>query len=199
MRNDLLKIASLIEPKTKVFDIGCGTGALLEQLAREKNIDARGIELESSRVSECMAKGLSVIQGDADTDLKNYPDKCFDYVVLGQTVQVTKHPKDTLAEALRIGHKVIVSIPNFGHWRNRVYLITRGRMPVTKQLSYEWYNTPNIHFCTIKDFIVLCEDLGATIEQKYYLDSAGNATNFNGNRILANLFGEIGIFVLSKS
>lgn len=198
MRTDLEKIAELIEPNTKVFDIGCGTGALLELLARDKNVDARGIELESQRVSESVSKGLSVIQGDADTDLKNYPDKCFDYVVLGQTLQVTKHPKDTLANALRIGKKVIVSIPNFGHWSNRAYLFTRGRMPVTKQLSYEWYDTPNIHFCTIKDFIVLCQELGASIEKKFYLTESGKVKSFNGNKGIANLFGQFGIFVLSK-
>ncbi len=198
MRADLEKIAELVEPQTKVFDIGCGTGALLELLVRDKKADARGIELESARVSECMSKGLSAIQGDADTDLKNYPDKCFDYVILGQTLQVTKHPKDTLAECLRIGKKVIISIPNFGHWRNRLYLITNGRMPVTKQLSYEWYDTPNIHFCTIKDFIFLCKELGAHIEDKYYLNTSGEVKHFNGNRIVANLFGEIGIFVLKK-
>jgi methionine biosynthesis protein MetW len=198
MRPDLKKIAELVEPNTRVFDIGCGTGELLEYLASNKQVDARGIELESDRVGEAVGKGLSVIQGDADVDLKNYPEKCFDYVVIGQSLQATKHPKETLEECLRIGKKVIVAAPNFGNWKNRFYLTTRGRMPVTKQLPYEWYNTPNIHFCTIKDFIELSKELGAKIEEKYFLNSAGKAKKFNGGATLANLLGDIGIFVLSK-
>lgn len=198
MRPDIEAIASLIPSRARLFDIGCGAGELLAHAQAQKQADARGIEIEPARVAECVAQGLAVVQGDADTDLRYYPDKAFDVVVLAKTLQATKAPKETLQEALRIGRQVIVSVPNFGYWENRFYLLLRGRMPVTKQLSYEWYNTPNIHFCTIHDFTALCQEIGCQIEASYYLNGSDVPTAFGKNSLRANILGKYGIFVLRK-
>src|SRR5579871_4308938 len=166
LRPDLQAIADIVEPRASLLDIGCGEGDLLAWLQKEKHANGRGIELSQNGVNRCIARGLSVIQGDADADLQYYPDQAYDYAVLGQTLQTLRNPKAVLEQLVRIARHAIVSVPNFGHWKNRLYLTFIGRMPVTKTLSYEWYDTPNIHFCTITDFIRLCRQLGLTIEKR---------------------------------
>ncbi len=200
MRPDFRIIADIISENARVIDIGCENGDLLKYLAKKKQVDGRGIELDQKNVSQAVARGLSVIQGDADTDLKFYPDKSFDYAILSQTIQATKNPKEILNEILRIAGHAIVSFPNFGYWRNRLYLLARGRMPVTKSLSYQWYETPNIHFCTIRDFVKLCKEIGLTIEKKYYITRAGRKSLIGGmgGLFMANLAAEQGIFLLKK-
>lgn len=201
MRPDFKIIADIISAKARVIDIGCGNGDLLKYLAKKKQVEGRGIELDQRNASRAVSRGISVIQGDADADLKYYPDKSFDYAILSQTIQATKNPKEILLEMLRIANHAIVSFPNFGHIRNRLYLCLKGRMPVTKNLSYEWYETPNIHFCTIKDFVALAGELGLTIEKKYYVTRYGGESLFSGligGLSLANLFGDQGIFLLKK-
>ncbi len=155
-RVDLVLVADMVERGAKVLDVGCGDGELLRLLAETRGVDGRGIELSREGVNECVAKGLAVIQGDADTDLADYPDDAFDYVILSQTLQATRHPRVVLEHMLRIGRQAIVSFPNFGHWRMRLQLLLFGHMPRTDNLPDTWYDTPNIHFCTIKDFVQLC-------------------------------------------
>lgn len=198
IRVDLQVISEMIEPNSRVLDVGCSEGELLNHLVYNRNIDARGIELSTEGVNACVANGLSVIQGDAETDLIDYPDHAFDYVILSQTLQAMYNPKDILVELLRIGKRAIVSFPNFGHWRARLHLAIKGRMPVNKTLPYEWYDTPNIHFCTIRDFIVLCDELGITIERSIALDSLGTVRRIRSGLFAANLLGEQGVFLLSK-
>lgn len=199
LRADQKIIAKLIEANTKVIDIGCGEGELLSFLEAEKNIHGHGLEIESGKVSTAVSRGLSVIQGDGDNDLKHYPNNAFDYAILGQTLQIMQQPKEVLEETLRIAKKVIVAIPNFGHIANRIYFSSRGRMPVTKKLSYQWYETPNIHFCTIKDFVALARELGCRIEKQLYITNSGKPHKFSGDgSLIANIFGEYGIFVLSR-
>jgi len=196
-RVDLLNLASMVEPGSRVLDVGCGDGSLLRLLAEKRSVDARGIELSQSGVNLCVAKGLSVIQGDADTDLVYYPDGSFDYVILSQTLQAMRQPRVVIEHMLRIGRRAIVSFPNFGHWKIRLQLLATGRMPVTKNLAYTWYETPNIHFCTIKDFVDLVDDMGAVIEQASALDRFGRPVEMTLPRSLWNLFGEQAVFVLS--
>jgi SAM-dependent methyltransferase len=196
-RVDLLNLASMVEPGSRVLDVGCGDGSLLRLLAEKRNVDARGIELSQSGVNLCVAKGLSVIQGDADTDLVYYPDGSFDYVILSQTLQAMRQPRVVIEHMLRIGRRAIVSFPNFGHWKIRLQLLANGRMPVTKNLAYTWYETPNIHFCTINDFIALVDEMGATIEQASALDRLGRPVEMTLPRAMWNLFGEQAVFVLS--
>ena len=197
-RVDLLNLASMVEPGSRVLDVGCGDGSLLRLLAEKRGVDARGIELSQSGVNLCVAKGLSVIQGDADTDLVYYPDGSFDYVILSQTLQAMRQPRVVMEHMLRIGRRAIVSFPNFGHWKIRLHLLTTGRMPVTKNLSYSWYETPNIHFCTINDFIALVDEMGAVIEQASALDRVGRPVEMKLPRGMWNLFGEQAVFVLSQ-
>ncbi len=197
-RVDLLLIASMVEPGTRVLDVGSGDGALLSLLEDKKQVDGRGIELSQEGVNRCVAKGLSVIQGDADTDLVDYPDKGFDYAILSQTLQATRKPREVLEQLLRIGDRVIVSLPNFAHWSFRSQLLLKGRMPVTRQAPDHWYDTPNIHFCTIKDFRTLCIEMGATIEQSYTLNSDGYQLPYAVPYFLQNLIGEQAVFLLKR-
>jgi methionine biosynthesis protein MetW len=195
-RVDLDVIAGLIKPGAKVLDVGCGDGELLERLQESKGIDGRGMELSQRGVNQCVARGLSVIQGDADRDLVFYPDKGFDYVVLSQTLQATHNPKKVLTELLRIGDRAVVSFPNFGHWRVRLALLLKGKMPVTKELPYSWYDTPNIHFCTIRDFVNLCDEVGAKVESATALDVNGQRIGFSMPWWFWNFFGQQAVFLL---
>ncbi len=169
LRPDLAIIAANVAPATRVLDIGCGDGALLAALRAEKQVDARGMELDPHGVAECVAKGLSVMQGDADTDLSDYPDATFDYAILSQTLQTTKRPDMVLDELLRVGRKGFVSFPNFAHWKVRASLLWNGRMPVTRLLPIAWYETPNIHHVTIRDFRELVAEKGYRIEGEWFL------------------------------
>ena len=199
LRVDLELIAAMIAPNGRVLDIGCGDGTLLAWLGRHKGVDGRGIELSMSGVSQAVAQGLSVVQGDADTDLKYYPDGAFDTVILSQAIQVMREPKAVLEQMLRIGRRAIVSFPNFGHWRSRLSLLLRGRMPVTEALTHQWYDTPNIHFCTIRDFRKLCQDLGVVVEHSIALDRNGYALPWkSGVGRMPNLFAEQALCVLRR-
>jgi methionine biosynthesis protein MetW len=197
-RVDLLTVAGMVEPGSRLLDVGCGDGALLKLLSERRGVDGRGIELSQAGVNECVAKGLSVIQGDADTDLASYPDDAYDYVILSQTLQATFEPKTVLEHMLRIGRRAIVSFPNFGHWRIRAHLTFRGRMPVTETLSQAWYDTPNIHFCTIRDFVALVELVNARVERAVALDRAGRPVRVNAPWWFWNIFGEQAVFLLRR-
>jgi methionine biosynthesis protein MetW len=199
IRVDLQLIADMIGPGSRVLDVGCGDGTLLAYLVAEKGVAGRGIEISRAGVNACVRRGLSVVQGDADTDLKDYPDDSFNYVVLSQTLQATHNPREVLLQLLRIGRCAIVSFPNFGYWRCRVQLALGGRMPVTETLDNPWYGTPNIHFCTISDFLELCRAEGITVEHKYALKHDGSTGGFWASGFLANLFGEQGVFMLSRA
>jgi methionine biosynthesis protein MetW len=197
LRPDLAAIAEMIPSDTRVLDIGCGDGALLEHLVRTKSVDGRGLELSQQNVNQCVARGISVVQGDADTDLSEYPSGVFDIVILSQTIQATRRPLSVLRELLRIGKHTIVSFPNFGHWRVRLSLLWRGRMPVTKTLGHVWYDTPNIHLCTITDFLYLADEAGAHIEKAFALKE-GRAKPMHPAQWGPNLFAEGAIFLLAK-
>jgi len=198
IRADLQLIADMIEPGARVLDIGCGDGALLEHLVYVKQVTGRGIELSQEGVNACVSRGLSVIQGDADTDLVDYPAGAFDYAILSQTLQATHDPRHVLEQLVRIGRRAVVSFPNFGHWRMRLSLLLRGRMPVTDVLPASWHETPNIHLCTIRDFQALCDELGVTVERALSLDASGRAAPKQSLR-LANLMGQSALFLLRKS
>ena len=198
VRVDHLLIADMVEQNARVLDVGCGDGVLLRLLADRRNVDARGVEISQRGVNDCVAKGLSVIQGDADSDLMDYPDDAFDYVILSQTIQATRHPRNVLENMLRIGRHAIVSFPNFGHWRIRAQLALRGRMPVTQNLSYKWYDTPNIHFCTIRDFVALTNELDAKIMRAVAIDGFGARVGVNAPWWVWNLFGEQAVFLLER-
>jgi len=196
-RVDHLLVAEMVAPGSRVLDVGCGDGALLK-LLEARGVDGRGIELTREGVNASVAKGLAVVQGDADTDLADYPDDAFDYVILSQTLQATRKPRVVLEHLLRIGHHAIVSFPNFGHWKIRLLLLADGRMPQTDNLPDTWYDTQNIHFCTIKDFRALCDAIGVKMERAVALDAWGRPLRLNAPWWFWNLFGEQGVFLLSR-
>ncbi len=198
LRPDLYEVAKLLRPRTRVLDVGCGDGTLLHYLAEDHGVDARGIELSQKGVNHCVANGLSVIQGDADTDLADYPDGAFDFVILSQTLQATRKPRQVLEHMLRIGRHAVVSFPNFGHWRVRGQLLLRGRMPITDALSYQWFDTPNIHAFTIRDFVDLVELSGGTIERSLALDGDGRPIPLKVPWWVWNLFGAQAVFLLTR-
>jgi methionine biosynthesis protein MetW len=196
-RVDLLAVADMVERGARVLDVGCGDGELL-RLLETRGVDGRGIELSREGVNECVAKGLAVVQGDADTDLANYPDDAFDFVILSQTLQATRQPRVVLEHMLRIGRHGIVSFPNFGHWKIRLQVALGGHMPQTDNLPYAWWETPNIHFCSIKDFRQLCHVAGAKMEQAVALNAWGRRMRLKMPWWFWNLFGEQAVFLLSR-
>jgi methionine biosynthesis protein MetW len=198
IRADLQLIADMIEPGARVLDIGCGDGALLEHLVYVKQVIGRGVELSQDGVNACVSRGLSVIQGDADRDLTDYPAGAFDYAILSLTLQATHDPRHVLEQLVRIGRRAVVSFPNFGHWRVRLSLLCRGRMPMTDVLPASWYETPNIHLCTIRDFSALCDRLGIAVERALSLDARGRTAPRQSLR-LANLLGQSALFLLRKT
>ena len=196
-RVDLALIAEMIAPDARVLDVGCGDGQLLALLARTKNVDGRGIELSQDGVNACVTRGLSVVQGDADADLRDYPDDAFDYVILSQTIQATRNPREVLTQMKRIGRRAVISFPNFGNWRVRLQLLWSGRMPVTRSLDYNWYDTPNIHLCTVRDFVGLCDDLG------FHIDDAVSVVGNRAKRVgrpgtIDNLTAESAVLLMSR-
>ena len=198
IRTDLLLIADMIESGTRVLDIGCGDGALLDHLVKFKEVDGRGIELSQAGVNACVRQGLSVIQGDADTDLVDYPPMAFDYAVLSETLQATRAPDELLRQLVRIARHAIVSFTNFGHWRIRLSLLMKGRMPAIGQ-GENWYDTPNIHLCTMRDFAELCDDLDLRVERAVSLSDDGVSREIRRIGLAANLRGEQGIFLLAHN
>ena len=197
-RADHLLIAEMVAQDSRVLDVGCGDGELLQLLADTKAVDGRGIEVSRERVNACVARGLSVIQGDADSDLADYPDDAFDYAILSLTIQATLRPKEVLEQLLRIGRYAIVSFPNFGHWQVRARLLFTGRMPVTANLPESWYVTPNVHLCTIKDFAELCEAVGARVERSVAFNASGQKLGTWVPLTAHNLLGEKAVFMLAR-
>lgn len=196
-KKDFKIIADLIPAKSSVIDVGCNDGSLLEFLKEEKNIDGRGMEIDQQKVQLCLSKGISVIEGDADLDLYDYPDNLFDYSILTYTLQATKSPKNVLSELVRISGKAIISFPNFGHWKIATSLLLKRKMPISEKLSYSWHETPNLHFCTINDFIDLCDEAGIRIEKQANLKT-NKLNKFNGKNLLNSYFNEVGLFLVSK-
>ncbi len=196
-RSDHLVVAEMVERGSRVLDVGCGEGDLL-RLLEQRGVDGRGIELSREGVNRCVAKGLAVIQGDADTDLDSYPNDSFDYVILSQTLQATRQPRAVLENMLRIGNRAIVSFPNFGYWKMRMELLVKGQMPRTENLPATWYDTPNIHFCTIKDFVQLCDEINVELERAVALNSRARPLRLNAPWWFWNMFGEQGVFLMSR-
>ena len=197
MKNEFKIITNLIPIQSRLLDVGCGDGTLIEALIKQKNIDARGIELEENKVKKCISKGLSVIQGNAETELSQFPDKAFDFVVLSQTLQAFYRPENVLNELLRIGKKVIISIPNFGYWQVRVSLLFFGKMPVTKSLPDLWFNTTNLHMCSIKNFYQFCEKKKIKMDKIIGINSEKTSSINRINLEMKNLLSEVGIFLIS--
>jgi|TARA_B100001142_G_C14033764_1_gene539181 methionine biosynthesis protein MetW len=198
MKSEYKVISGIIEKNSRVLDVGCDDGTLMEFLKNNKNIDIRGIEISKEKVQTCIAKGLTVIEGNAEFDLKQFPNDSFDYVVLGQTLQAFINPEIVIKELLRVGKKAVVTIPNFGHWRVRFNLLFKGTMPITNSLPNDWYNTPNIHMCTIKDFFKFSKKINFKIYKSLALTNKNVSNINNSNLFLKNLFGELGIFLIEK-
>ena len=197
MKNEFKIIANLLPAQSRVLDVGCGDGTLIEALIKQKDIDARGIELEENKVKQCISRGLSVIQGNAETELGQFPGKAFDFAVLSQTLQAFYQPENVLNELMRIGKKVIISIPNFGYWQIRTSLLFFGKMPVTKSLPDSWYNTPNLHMCSIKDFYQFCDRKNIKMNKIIGINNEKISSINRINLEMKNLFSEVGIFLIS--
>jgi methionine biosynthesis protein MetW len=191
-RSDYAIIGEIVEPRTKVLDLGCGEGELLEWLAQTKGVDARGVEISGAKVQRAIARGVSVFQSDIDAGLADYPDHAFDYVILSQTLQETRHPRQVLREMLRVGRRGIVAFPNFGHWRVRYAMLTSGGAPRTRLFPYEWYDSPNIHFLTVFDFENLAALEGLKIERRYFLAGKRKVSS------LPNLMAEVAVYLLAR-
>lgn len=198
MKQEFKIIADNIENNTRVLDVGCGDGVLIEYLKQEKNIDVRGLEISKDKVQTCISKGLTVIEGNAEIDLKQFPNNSFDYVVLSQTLQAFLNPEIVINELLRVGKRAIVTIPNFGFWKVRLHLLFKGTMPVTKTLPDEWYNTPNLHMCTIKDFVKFSKTMNFKIFKSIALNNMNTTKIDKSNLFFKNLFSELGIFLIEK-
>ena len=198
MKNEFKVIADLIEKDKRVLDVGCADGTLMKFLKDNKNINIRGLEISKEKVQTCIAKGLTVIEGNAEKDLKQFPDKSFDYVILSQTLQAFLDPEVVINELLRVGKKAIVTIPNFGYWKVRLHLLTKGTMPITKTLPDEWYNTPNLHMCTIKDFVHFTKSRNFKIFKSLALNNQSASIINNSNLGIKNLIADLGIFLIEK-
>ena len=198
MKKEFKIISELIEDNTRVLDVGCGDGTLMKYLKDEKNVDTRGLEILKNNVQNCTSKGLSVIEGNAEKDLHQFPNLSFDYVVLSQTLQAFYNPEKVIDDLLRVANKAIVTIPNFGHWKVRIHLLLKGTMPVTETLPNEWYNTPNLHMCTIKDFFNFCSKKKIEVYKSIALNGEKTSTINNGNINIRNLSSELGIFLIKK-
>lgn len=197
MKKEFKVIADLLPKNVRVLDVGCGDGSLMSHLIKEKNIEARGLELKKENVTKCIYKGLSVIEGNAETELHQFPNQSFDFVILSQTLQAFYNPEKVLKDLLRIGKSVIVSIPNFGYWKVRTSLLAFGSMPVTKTLPDTWYNTPNVHLCTIKDLFKFCLEKNINMDKVVGINKNKTSEIRKSNLELKNLFSELGIFLLS--
>ena len=198
MKNEFKVIADLVEKNTRVLDVGCADGVLMEFLRDNKNIDIRGLEISKNKVQKCIEKGLTVIEGNAEFDLKQFPDKSFDYVVLSQTLQAFLNPELVINELLRVGKKAIVTIPNFGYWKVRLHLLIKGTMPITETLPDQWYDTPNLHMCTIKDFVYFARSRNFKIFKSLALNKKNTSLINNKNLGIKNLFSDLGIFLIEK-
>ena len=196
MKKEFKVIAELLPDNSRVLDVGCGDGSLMDLLEREKKIEVRGLEINNDNVQKCILKGLPVIQGNAETELHQFPNQSFDYVILSQTLQAFYNPDKVLKELLRIGSSVIVSIPNFGYWKVRINLLLFGKMPITKTLPNSWYNTPNLHMCTIKDLFNFCDEKNINIKKVIGLNQDKTSLITRGNLELKNLFSKLGIFLI---
>jgi len=196
MKPEFKIIADLIETNTRVLDVGCGDGTLMEFLKDNKKIDIRGIEILKNNVQQCIGKGLTVIEGDAEKDLSQFPDGSFDFVILSQTLQAFLNPEKVISELLRVGKKAIVTIPNFGYWKVRLHLLIKGTMPVTRTLPDEWYNTPNLHMCTIKDFFNFCENRKINLYKSIAFQNLKSSRITDRNLTLKNLTAVLGIFLI---
>ncbi|MDA7752810.1 methionine biosynthesis protein MetW [Candidatus Pelagibacter sp.] len=198
MKQEFKIISDLIEKNTRVLDVGCGDGILMEYLKYNKEIDIRGIEISKDNVQKCLSKGLTVIEGDAEKDLLEFPDSSFDFVILSQTLQAFLNPEIVIKELLRVGKKAIVTIPNFGFWKVRLHLLIKGTMPITKNLPDEWYNTPNLHMCTIKDFYNFCENRRIKLDNSLALHNEKISSINKLNLNIKNLSAELGIFLIKS-
>jgi len=198
MKKEYKIISELIEKKSRILDVGCGDGELIKYLLENKTEDIRGLEISKKSVQNCLSKGLPVIEGNAESDLKQFPDHSFDYVILSQTLQAFLSPEKVINELLRVGKKAIVTIPNFGHWKVRLELLFKGTMPITKNLPHEWHNTPNLHMCTIKDFFNFCEKRNIEIFKSLALNNE-SITNINKSNLkYKNLISDLGIFLINR-
>ena len=198
MKKEFKIISELIKNNTRVLDVGCGDGTLMKYLKDEKNVDTRGLEISKKNVQDCTSKGLSVIEGNAEKDLHQFPNLSFDYVVLSQTLQAFYNPEKVIDDLLRVANKAIVTIPNFGHWKVRIHLLLKGTMPVTETLPNEWHNTPNLHMCTIKDFFNFCSKKKIELYKSIALNGEKTSTINSGNINIKNLSSELGIFLIKK-